>query len=699
MTSQPPARPGPQGWDPFAYIFRFCCDPGFNDEAEIAALREYVQQADVDDVAVFANVEELNTGHMEDGEQDVYVDLVARVAAAMAPLGVTVSVNQWHSVMHADLGKRLPHSQPFRPMVDVNGRAASLCVCPLCGQWQAYIAALYARYAALEPSILWVEDDFRLHNHEPLAWGGCFCEEHMRLYSRRAGKELTREEFIAGVLQPGEPHPYRKIWLDVSRETMLSAARAIGSAVQAVSATAKVGLMSSAPHIHCAEGRDWPALVEALAAGCPPVDRIHLPGYQEQAPGAYLQGFHMVSMLTRAFLPPETLVYPELENYPFSLYAKSRRFTRFQLLSSLALAPAGITIDLYDLNGNGIVWQDGYQEMLRQTKPFLNAVCASGALGGRRLGVQVLCSPDASRHLHTARGRSMEELYPQEVFWAGLLGAMGVPFAYCTRPDALTGQVAAVSGQALRNWDAGVLERLFRDNFVLLTGDAADTLCSLGLGHLAGIASLRWMKQNEGDYTYEQAADGRVYVGREKARASAVISAADAADIAYLPEAKLDVRTAFHDSFRRRRAVGQAVVDGKAFILPFGHFDGALDVPVMLKNRVRQEVLHTVLAGAPLGAPIAQGGPYLACYAFAGADGSLAAYVVNGAQDPVDALRLAGAPAGEVTVLASESPGAAPGRARVDAGGRLEGPLRLGPMESVLIRWAAPGGTEKGGSV
>ena len=302
--------------DPFRYIFRFCCDPGFNDESELQSLERYVREARIDDVAVFANVEELNTGHMTKEEQDVYLRLMERVRDLLSGMGVTFSVNHWHSVMHADLGKRMDPSLGFRPMVDVEGNEAALCVCPLCEKWQRHIAGLYARYARLEPSILWVEDDFRLHNHAPLVWGGCFCEEHMRLYSERAGKALTREEFLRGVLRPGPPHPYRKIWLDVSRETMLSAARAIGQAVREASATAKVGLMSSVPSVHAAEGRDWHALLGALAAGLPPVDRIHLPGYQEQAPGAYLAGFNRVALLNRAFLPRETEVYPELENYP-----------------------------------------------------------------------------------------------------------------------------------------------------------------------------------------------------------------------------------------------------------------------------------------------------------------------------------------------------------------------------------------------
>ena len=169
--------------DTFRYIFRFCCDPGFNDEQEIETLLRYTDEALIDDVAVFANVEEINTGHMSVEEQDVYLAMMRTLQPLLAQKGVSMSVNQWHSVMHADYGKTLRPDQPFRRMVDAQGHTAQLCVCPLCRKWQRYIAQIYARYAELDPFILWVEDDFRLHNHEPLTWGGCFCEEHMRLYS------------------------------------------------------------------------------------------------------------------------------------------------------------------------------------------------------------------------------------------------------------------------------------------------------------------------------------------------------------------------------------------------------------------------------------------------------------------------------------------------------------------------------------
>ena len=68
------------------------------------------------------------------------------------------------------------------------------------------------------------------------------------------------------------------------------------------------------------------------------------------------------------------------------------------------------------------------------------ALTRSGVFKEERLGVHVLYSPCSSYTLHTRAGSSMEELYPQEAFFAGLLPAMGVPYAY-TGSAELTGQI------------------------------------------------------------------------------------------------------------------------------------------------------------------------------------------------------------------------------------------------------------------
>jgi len=665
--------------DPFKYIFRFCCDPGFNDAEEIEALNRYVDEADIDDVAIFANVEEINTGHMSFAEQDVFLAMMQQVQELMAQKGITISVNQWHSVMHADLGKRFAPDQNFRPMVDIRGNKAELCVCPLCKNWQAYIGKIYARYAELNPSILWVEDDFRLHNHDPLIWGGCFCDEHMKLYSEKAGKELTREEFLAGVLQPGQPHPYRKIWLDVARETMLSAARAIASAVREVSPNPKVGLMSSVPYVHAAEGRDWHAILNTLAGGQVPVNRIHLPGYQETVPSTYLHNLNMVSMMNRAMVPEHTEVYPELENFPFSLFSKSRRFTRFQLLSGLPLNLAGITIDLYDLNGNGIVFEDGYQQMLKEVKPYLNDLTKLGVFKGQRKGVQVLYSQRSSYHLHTEKGESMEELYPQECFWAGLLPAMGIPYAYCDRiPE---GEIVAASGQVLRSFTRDEVISLFHHNFVILTGDAAEVLLDMNLGHLAGIESAKWVKQDNGTYAFEQVTNGKTYRGRKNARASAIVVCSDVLDVTYAADAEVTEYSAMYDSFRRRNLPGQCVVNGKVLIYPFGHFGAPGHIPVMLLNALRQELLQDVLRSAGAKFPMVLGSPYLEPH-YLSCDSGEYLYLVNGSSDAVESVRLTGSKLPEILPVRHSADAALQ---KISCTGNVLD-LKIPNMETVLVK-------------
>lgn len=222
-------------------------------------------------------------------------------------------------------------------MVDVEGNEAKLCVCPLCGEWQKYIARLYARYAELEPSILWVEDDLPSANHEPLAWGGAFvtsieavqrprgqAADAGRISGRRAAsrRAASLSEDMAGC-DPRDDAQRRR-----SHRTGGARCVKAGEGGPHELGSAHPRPPRGATGMHCCtrlrpDARLW--------------TRVHLPGYQENSPSNYLHGFNMVSMLTRAMLPSETEVYPELENFPFSLFSKSRRFTRFQLLSALPL--------------------------------------------------------------------------------------------------------------------------------------------------------------------------------------------------------------------------------------------------------------------------------------------------------------------------------------------------------------------------
>lgn len=622
--------------DAFAYLFRFCCDPLHNAEEEIKSLCEFAPAMLADDVMIFCNVQELNTGHTTKTEQDLYIRLIRDVRKAL-PDSISISINPWHSLMHMDQGKRLKPGQDFRLMRDVNGLEATLSVCPACENWRTYIAELYERYAKTQPFCIWVEDDFRFHNHAPLSWGGCFCEEHMRRFSQAAGKDLSIDEFISDLLEPGRPHPYRKVWLDSCRRDLLEAARTIGQAVRSVSEDIRTGLMSSLPQVHAAEGRDWHGILRNLSGKNPPVSRPHLPAYSEIAPSRYMLAFNQITMLNRAFLPEDTEIYPELENFPYSLYTKSLRFTRFQLLSSLPLSLHGMTIDLFDLNGSGINRTEKWEFMLSELKPLLNALQTRRVFRAQKIGVKLLVSPDSSYTLHTFEGKSMEELYPQETLFAGLMGAFGISFCYCTDAK-VKGEILACGGQVLRNFSQQQILSLFEHNFVLLDGEAAATLYDLGLGKLAGLASCRWVRQDSGMVSYEQSEDGRIYGGIKKARASAIVSCCDILHIDYIMRKKVEPLSGFYDFYGERRADAQVIWNKKVYIFPFGHLQDPTYIPPMLLNSFRAKLLSDYLPDCTK-VPRVIDKAYLSLYAYRGETGC-SLYLVNAATDPSEGLRI-----------------------------------------------------------
>lgn len=115
---------------------------------------------------------------------------------------------------------------------------------------------------------------------------------------------------------------------------------------------------------------------------------------------------------------------------------------------------------------------------------------------------------------------------------------------------------------------------------------------------MRAIESVRWLRQNDGGYAYEQVTNGKTYCGRKNARASAIVSCSDALDVTYAQGAQVNEYTALYDSFRRRTAHGQMVVDGRVLIYPLGNFESSVSIPPMLLNSMRQAVLHDVLRTA-----------------------------------------------------------------------------------------------------
>lgn len=579
----------------YRYSLRTALCPDYRTEENFLKLLNFCIEAGIDDVQFFINMEELNNGHLTLEEADTWLDMIASLMPRLRSAGIGVSLNPWHTTLHTDRGRTLKEGQNFVTMVDYEGNQAKAVACPLDPAFRTYLGQMYSKFAKLGFDIIWVEDDFRLHNHAPLEWGGCFCQAHMREFERHLGKKESRDEFVHNMTKPGLPTPERIAWLDTMKETMNGFAKLLGDAVHQVAPQTRVGLMSSAPQNHAIEGRQWNTVLERLSGATKPLNRLHMAPYTEVAGREYCLTFQRFSRLTAALLPDNTEKWPELENIPYTSFAKSDTFTKFQIETSLAVCADGISLNLFDQMGNGIGEQEHYNHLLSGLKPYLKGVTALGAKTAQEAGICVLVDPNTVYHTNCSGGTGPGALYPWQTFWAEYLSAFGIANYMAVKPR--QGETVAVGGQVLRGMTAEEIRKLAANHRLLLDGESVEIMVEKGCGDLIHVEKVQWHLLNGGYHSYEQVRDDRPIHGFSTARMSAqalseTVESGDYLEIAYTDQVRE------HTCLRNWEGtcVGAGLTEVEnVIVFPYGHFKAHYEA---FLNPVRRELFSQLLDGA-----------------------------------------------------------------------------------------------------
>lgn len=486
----------------FRYILRYEIDPLFAAEDRIRELVGFCRRSRIEEVMLFLFAEELSTGHPTDAEAEPWIALGKRLRERLARAGIAMSLNPWCTAYHAARGRQLKPGQDFTRMVGETGEISPVAVCPLCPNWQDYIANFFAKLAReLEPTALWVEDDLRLHNHdESLGYGGCFCDLHLARMQRKVGRPVTREEILATVLAPGKPHPWRAAWLEISRDSILEPLRRMADAVRAASPQTRLGLMSSIPDIHSIEGRDWQLWAEAL--GEPLLLRPHLPPYTETPP---LSTPPVIARQTIACLDGPLEIYPELENSPrCGPYSKSGTYSVWECFESAVFGARGITINHFDMMGNGTALDPAFGSALARAKDQLSAIASLGLADTDAEGVRVLFSTEAAAHLRLdAPAGTLSALSARSDIWASTLSILGIAHGFTRQVAPGNRQPIAVGGGTLWALPDDQIRTLLSGP-VLLDGLSAEILVARGFGPQIGIGATEWASLDQTGYGYEE---------------------------------------------------------------------------------------------------------------------------------------------------------------------------------------------------
>ena len=574
----------------FKFMPRVTIVPGVCEKDRIKDLVKYCREYRYDEVMFFLNAEDLNDGHIELSALEPYLQVILKAKQALEKEGVKTSLNPWNTLLGCERGRILKPGQNFATMVDIDGNHGAVTPCPLSEPWREYVLKYYlTMIERVRPEIIWIEDDFRMHNHSPLHWGGCFCEEHMKLYSRAAQKELTREELVRGMADGGEDNLYRKAYYSVTREVMNGLAKFLGSGIHSRYPEQKIGLMTSDPKMHSVEGRDWYGMLYALAGTQTPIDRIHLPCYRQCCAQDYCWGFNDVSMQTRALIPEETCVLPEIECAMFSNYTKSKNFVCFQAESCLSLCPQGVTLDLDCFSGNGIVAEYGYGEKLAKMKDYLSEFVKLNVSFSSMSGVVIPVREEA--FLYAAQQKRLSDVRINENWWASHLASLGVSYRY-SKEKHFKNQIVAVSGGYLNGLENEEIVELFQNNYVLLEGYSVEILFQKKLHRLIGAKSRVLLDGERGDYSFEEAAEGKTYLNIERARASALVTCPPFLNIEYdcAPE---NIYSYMYD-YRGQKVGLCEVGTKKAFILPFMCETKHFGLLTNLRGEILKEYLRSL---------------------------------------------------------------------------------------------------------
>ncbi|HUT73500.1 MAG TPA: hypothetical protein VM221_01545 [Armatimonadota bacterium] len=473
---------------------------GLHQDAAVVAeqLRRLLREAPVEEIMFFYFAEELNDGHDRGERIRQWIEHSRPYRRAVAEMGAAVSLNPWHSVLHCDRGRTLKPDQPWQPMVDQHGRACQAVVCPLDPEWRRYYDESLRLYAQEDFRVIWIDDDIRYHNHDPLEWGGCFCPLHVAEFNRRAGTQATREEIVANCTAPGPPHPWRERWMDMWDDLHVTMIAQWRETVEA--GGSRLGLMSSRPESHAAEGRRWGKWWRALAGDRPPAHRPHFWGYGDVA-GPALYTSIAVLQQNRSLQPDAVESGPEIECFPYGRWNKSFRQVGAQMALAHILGSTHLNLSLYDFMGNDPADEPERAEFLRRWRPLCDWLADQFPLSLRSVGVGVPWSPDMSRRLRTDGSGGWQSLTCPSRGWARWLGAAGQAFSVVASPavNALGGPVAwSFSDDQLRAWLAQGL---------LLDGEAASILLARGLGDLIGVRGGRFIAHGEVLYSVEQCLD------------------------------------------------------------------------------------------------------------------------------------------------------------------------------------------------
>ena len=482
------------------YHLRFQIIPGANVKSDANTLANLCIKHRIEEVVLFFAAEEWNNGLLSKTEEDIWFSTVKEAKEILEHSGITVSLNPWMTSLHCSRGRKFPKDRKFQPMVSPSGKISKACASFADPKWREYVYSLYGRFAALGFRVLWVEDDFRYHNHGPLDWGGGFEPAILKRFSKKTGTPVSREALLDAIIKPGCPHPWRRLWMETWREIKLEVADGLAKAVSAhAPGSSKIGVMSSSLATHSAEGRDWKKLFDAFTIEGEVTHRPHFQSYCEITGPDITYSFWMLDM-QKNFRPDSCEVAPEIENFPFTSWNKSDSLSWTHMVIAQLFGSDALLLDVFPFSGNPADSEPETWNMLDRSRPALNWIGERFTKDLRTQGIGIPWHQDAQELIRTEKGNLLNELHEPDCTVnpvSDFLMQYGITVSLRQQENnAVFGKLAWIfSDDELHGLLSGGL---------LLDATSAEILCKRGFGNEIGVEFLGMVGREEDSFSLEK---------------------------------------------------------------------------------------------------------------------------------------------------------------------------------------------------
>ncbi len=257
----------------------------------------------------------------------------AEHAQKFKELGVKISLQLSNSIGHGDqissydCSGLVYQGSPVQTMVGHDGTVAKYSFCFRDKFFIDYTLAQIKAYMALEPDTLWIDDDFRPNNHQPVTFG-CFCDNCMKEFNQQFGLDFTREQLITAI-QNGDLE-LRKNFIDFTRKGLYDFALAIAKTVKEHSPNTTIGLQHAVASL--LEGGDRNYVFNAILEGTgkTPKSRPGGGAYNDHNPLEFRNKTMSLNYQNAVLADCVKHRCPEIESLPFVEFGKTAFGTAFE---------------------------------------------------------------------------------------------------------------------------------------------------------------------------------------------------------------------------------------------------------------------------------------------------------------------------------------------------------------------------------